>query len=196
MMDAIGYLETAGLPNAIVAADKMLKTASVGLLGIENTKGGGWVTVGIHGDVAAVSVAVEAARQALGAAYVGSTVLANPAPGVQTLSHTPIFPQASASVAAPAPDVSAPTATSASPAKSQTAVVKRPTAQPVVPTPAQSTPPTSTDPAAKPVAKPSAKRSATQPATCNLCNDPACPRKLGEPRKKCIHYQELFGKKK
>ena len=27
-------------------------------------------------------------------------------------------------------------------------------------------------------------------ATCNLCNDLACPRKKGDPRKTCIHYGE------
>lgn len=30
---------------------------------------------------------------------------------------------------------------------------------------------------------------ATEP-TCNLCNDPDCPRKKGDPRKNCIHYGE------
>lgn len=30
--------------------------------------------------------------------------------------------------------------------------------------------------------------------TCNLCKDPACPRKKGEPRKVCIHYEELKNK--
>lgn len=181
MMDAIGYLETAGLPSAIVAADKMLKTAAVGLLGIENTKGGGWVTVGIHGDVAAVSVAVETGRRAVGAAYVGATVLANPAPGVQTLSHTPVFSREPAP--ATPPESAAPVATpTVAPVTPETAVAKRPTAQPTV------TAPTAPQPAKQPAA--------TKPATCNLCNDPDCPRKLGEPRKKCIHYQELFGKKK
>ena len=27
--------------------------------------------------------------------------------------------------------------------------------------------------------------------TCNLCGDPKCPRKKGEPHNKCIHYDEL-----
>jgi microcompartment protein CcmL/EutN len=27
--------------------------------------------------------------------------------------------------------------------------------------------------------------------TCNMCGDPKCPRKLGEPHKKCIHYNDL-----
>ncbi|MBM7711532.1 BMC domain-containing protein [Enterococcus xiangfangensis] len=30
--------------------------------------------------------------------------------------------------------------------------------------------------------------------TCNLCKDSACPRKKGEPRKVCIHYEELKNK--
>jgi len=29
-----------------------------------------------------------------------------------------------------------------------------------------------------------------QKSTCNLCEDPMCPRKKGDPRVKCIHYRE------
>ncbi|MGQ9533000.1 MAG: hypothetical protein ACUVTQ_09385, partial [Desulfotomaculales bacterium] len=25
--------------------------------------------------------------------------------------------------------------------------------------------------------------------SCNICGDPACPRRKGEPRSKCIHYR-------
>jgi hypothetical protein len=28
------------------------------------------------------------------------------------------------------------------------------------------------------------------PEVCNLCGDPACPRRKGEPRSRCIHYAE------
>lgn len=160
-MDAIGYLETTGLPGAIVVADKMLKTAAVNLVGLENTKGGGWVTVIISGDVAAVSVAIETGKQTVGTDYVSSTVLANPAPGISDLSQNPIF--------APVPETSTNEET---PQQLQV-----------------------TDVAPEAPAEPTVTKDEAE-ATCNLCGDPKCPRKLGEPRKKCLHYQELFGKNK
>ena len=61
---AIGFIETAGLPAAIAAADAAAKSADVSVLGRENTKGGGLVTVKIHGDVSAVKAALEAAKAA------------------------------------------------------------------------------------------------------------------------------------
>lgn len=85
-MKSLGYLEVTGLSTAIVAADKMLKTADVELSSVENTKGAGWVTICVTGDVAAVSVAIDTARDAVGSCYVSSTVIANPADGVDELS--------------------------------------------------------------------------------------------------------------
>ncbi|AYM02402.1 BMC domain-containing protein [Levilactobacillus yiduensis] len=173
-MDAIGYLETTGLPSAIVAADKMLKTAAIGLIGLENTKGGGWITVGIHGDVAAVSVAIETGRLMVGDAYVGSTVLANPSMGVADRQPKLMFTEETN-----------PTVVETTPTESQTD-----NSAPVEvfkPTPSKTT------------SEKQTSQAVTQPkkakVTCNLCGDPDCPRKLGEPRKKCIHYSELFGKK-
>ncbi|GAY73623.1 BMC domain-containing protein [Lentilactobacillus kosonis] len=85
-MKSLGYLEVTGLSTAIVAADKMLKTADVELSSVENTKGAGWVTICVTGDVAAVSVAIDTAKDAVGSCYVSSTVIANPADGVDELS--------------------------------------------------------------------------------------------------------------
>ena len=65
-MKSLGYLEVEGLSTAVVAAEKMLKTADVELQVLENTKGGGWVMISITGDVAAVSVAVDAGTEAAG----------------------------------------------------------------------------------------------------------------------------------
>lgn len=56
-MDAIGILETRGLTASIDAADVMLKSALVELVGTEKI-GSGLVTVIITGDVGAVESAV------------------------------------------------------------------------------------------------------------------------------------------
>jgi ethanolamine utilization protein EutM len=62
-LDALGMIETKGLVGAIEAADAMLKTAKVELVGKE-TIGGGYVTVMVRGDVGAVKAATEAGAEA------------------------------------------------------------------------------------------------------------------------------------
>ena len=58
-LEALGMVETRGLTAAIEAADSMLKTANVVLVGTEKI-GSGLVTVMVRGDVGAVKAAVEA----------------------------------------------------------------------------------------------------------------------------------------
>ena len=60
---ALGLIETRGLVGSIEAADVMVKTANVSLLGTEYIRNG-LVTVQIIGDVAAVKAAVEAGAAA------------------------------------------------------------------------------------------------------------------------------------
>ncbi len=57
---ALGMIETVGLAAAIEAADTAVKSANITLLGYELTRGGGLVTVKIAGDVGAVKAGVEA----------------------------------------------------------------------------------------------------------------------------------------
>ncbi len=68
---ALGMVETRGLVASIEAADVMVKTANVRILGTEYIRNG-LVTVKITGEVAAVKAAVEAAAAA--AARVGELV--------------------------------------------------------------------------------------------------------------------------
>jgi ethanolamine utilization protein EutM len=62
---ALGMIETRGLVGSIEAADVMVKTAKVVLLGTEYVRGG-IVTVQIIGEVAAVKAAVDAGATAAG----------------------------------------------------------------------------------------------------------------------------------
>lgn len=87
-MKSLGFLEVEGLSTAIVAADKMLKTADVELQTVENTKGSGWITINVTGDVAAVEVAVETAKAEIGPKAVSSTVIARPADGISDLGKS------------------------------------------------------------------------------------------------------------
>ena len=61
--EALGMIETRGLTAAIEAADAMVKSAEVTLIGTEKI-GSGLVSVMVRGDVGAVKAAVEAGGQA------------------------------------------------------------------------------------------------------------------------------------
>ena len=69
--EALGMIETKGLVGAIEAADAMVKSANVVLVGKEQI-GGGYVTVMVRGDVGAVKAAVDAG--AIAAKEVGELV--------------------------------------------------------------------------------------------------------------------------
>lgn len=57
--EALGMVETKGLVSAIEAADTMVKSANVTLVGYEKI-GSGLVTVMVRGDVGAVKAATDA----------------------------------------------------------------------------------------------------------------------------------------
>jgi len=63
MSEALGMIETKGLVGAIEAADAMVKSANVILVGYEKI-GSGLVTVMVRGDVGAVKAAADAGAAA------------------------------------------------------------------------------------------------------------------------------------
>jgi microcompartment protein CcmL/EutN len=81
-MRAMGMIETFGIVFLLEAADAMIKTAAVELVGYENVASG-YVSVLVQGDVAACKSAVEAgiaAVEAMGATVYSSCVIATPHP--------------------------------------------------------------------------------------------------------------------
>lgn len=70
--EALGMVETKGLVSAIEAANTMVKSANVTLVGYEKI-GSGLVTVMVRGDVGAVKAATDAGSAA--ASKVGELVL-------------------------------------------------------------------------------------------------------------------------
>ncbi len=60
---ALGMVETKGLVGAVEAADAMVKSANVILIGSEYV-GGGYVTVMVRGDVGAVKAATDSGAAA------------------------------------------------------------------------------------------------------------------------------------
>jgi microcompartment protein CcmL/EutN len=89
---ALGLIETQGFTAVFEAVDSACKAANVEVVGKEKL-GGGYVTVVIKGDVAAVSTAVEAGKakvEGLGK-LIAAHVIARPSPSV--LSLLPQLPQ-------------------------------------------------------------------------------------------------------
>ncbi|MFO7539743.1 MAG: BMC domain-containing protein [Chloroflexota bacterium] len=87
MKKALGLIETIGLATAIEAADAAVKAADVTLLGYENTKGGGKITIKLAGGVGAVKAAVAAgvaAASRMGQVY-GQHIIARPHDEIQAL---------------------------------------------------------------------------------------------------------------
>jgi ethanolamine utilization protein EutM len=71
MADALGMIEARSFPAVVEAADAMVKAAKVELVAYEKT-GGGYVTVIVRGDVAAVKASCDAGQVA--ASRVGEVV--------------------------------------------------------------------------------------------------------------------------
>ncbi len=71
MTEALGMIETRSFPAVVEAADAAVKAAKVELVSYEKT-GGGYVSVVVRGDVAAVKAACDAAQTA--ATRVGEVV--------------------------------------------------------------------------------------------------------------------------
>ena len=79
--EALGMIETKGLVGAIEAADAMVKSANVTLVGYEKI-GSGLVTVMVRGDVGAVKASVDAGTVAT---VVSSHVIPRPHTDVEKI---------------------------------------------------------------------------------------------------------------
>jgi microcompartment protein CcmL/EutN len=160
---SLGLLEVSGFALAVNTADAMAKSASVKLVGIDTCKGGGWMTIKITGDVAAVDAALStgAAFAVKHGGLIAKSLLARP----DTQLMQQVVPSKT-KVEKPSP--------TPEPAEAQPIVqeeVAETTAGEM--TPDQEGEPTLDFPDGK--------------VTCNLCQDPLCPRQKGEPRNKCLH---------
>ncbi len=71
MAEALGMIETRSFPAVVEAADAAVKAAKVELVSYEKT-GGGYVSIIVRGDVAAVKAACDAAQVA--ASRIGEVV--------------------------------------------------------------------------------------------------------------------------
>lgn len=63
-LNALGLVEVVGFSTAVYTADTMVKTADISITRLERTKGAGWMTIYINGDVGAVRAAIAAGQDA------------------------------------------------------------------------------------------------------------------------------------
>lgn len=104
-MQALGSIEVVGLVAGIEAADVACKTADISLIGYELTKGGGYVTVKVEGQVGAVNAAIDAAEAAAAkvSRVVSKLVIPRPHPELEQI----VFSATTVGCTPPAPDAPA-----------------------------------------------------------------------------------------
>lgn len=174
MKTSLGLLEVSGLALAINTADAMAKSAAVTLVGIDTCKGGGWMTIKITGDVAAVNSALTtgAALAEKHGGLVAKSLLSRP--DEQLLKQ--VVPQ-------PKPEPE-PSPTEVEPE----VLSEEPTAEPEEIQSEAPAPEGEATQAEDDTSESDSESVFTEgKVTCNLCQDPLCPRQKGEPRNKCIH---------
>ena len=119
-MQALGSIEVVGLVAGVEAADVACKTADVTLIGYELAKGGGYVSIKVEGQVAAVQAAMDAAEVAASklTRVVSKIVIPRPHPELEPL----VFSAATVGLATPTPQAKATT----KPAATTKAKAKKP----------------------------------------------------------------------
>lgn len=209
---SLGLIETIGMAAAVEAADAAVKSANVKLIGIELSRGFGMVTVKIAGDVGAVKAAVSSGKAAAERVnrVVSVKVIARPSKALDMLVFSPDtvgedFPKTKEKKMSTDQKKSESKPEIAPESKpepmEQPESIKEPelTIQPeVVEQQKKETKPKKPkkeklDLAAAMKAEAEDLQEEEAPnaeATCNLCQDPACPRRKGEPHKNCNHYGE------
>jgi microcompartment protein CcmL/EutN len=181
---SLGIIETVGLVAAIAAADVALKTANVDLIGYEISNGDGLVTVKIQGDVSAVNAAIKSAKTSAAKVntVLSATVIARPDEKLVKLILTDETVGLESSNDCDGREINE----EHGPKSSENLQSDKPSLK-------------------EETVKEEIKIEATYElsddidkiinedieeikVTCNLCMDPACPRKKGEPRNACIHH--------
>lgn len=194
-------IEVVGYACAVVTADAMVKSNNIKVMDIEKAKGSGWESIKIMGDVASVAdaIAVGKERSMRDGKYVTSLVLPRAATDVIGAFMTPS--QTEKDVVKEETPVAEPVSelddhetieekdvVEASKEEQPTEAVEE-----VVLTSStvSDVELVTEDKEPQEIAN---EEVVDETYTCNLCKDPKCSRKKGEPRKACMHYEELKNK--
>lgn len=198
--EALGIMEIIGLPAAIACADAAVKAANVRFLGYELTKGGGWVTVKVTGNVSAVQAAVAAGAAAASKvnSVAGVLILPRPHEEIEKMIYSadnvyyeePTEP-GSEDVGKESEVITEIIAEETQDLEAK--ILEIVEAEPEIIGPKET--PERADTRIVIEDEPEVSLAGDEPAlhkaTCNLCGDPACPRGKGSPRKECIHCGEI-----
>ncbi|MBP2649302.1 MAG: microcompartment protein [Firmicutes bacterium] len=193
--NALGLIETIGMVAAVEAADAAVKAANIELVGYELTRGGGMVTIKLLGNVGAVKAAVEAGS--IAAKKVGTVWATHVIPRPHQEIAGMIASEETVGSNHEPPDtgaVKSEVLTKAETIKSEPAATivggaADELAEEVKTSPIDAAPDSKKESFVlfEPVSPVSEKKNVE---VCNLCGDPACPRKKGDPRANCLHYEK------
>lgn len=160
-MKSLGIIEAIGLATGIEAMDAALKSANVELLGYEFCKGNGMTTIKIEGNVGAVTAAVSAANS-----------VASKANGVFA---SKVIPRPSAGI-----DMLIHNNETVGYVKNVDVKTELPEEAIVEELPEEE----------KIVSEVKEEKEIVKEITCNLCKDPECNRKKGDPKASCIKFKK------
>jgi ethanolamine utilization protein EutM len=195
--NALGLIEVVGMTAAIVAADTAVKSANVRLIGYENSKGGGMITVKFEGDVGAVKAALEAATVEASKVnrIVSKHFIPRPSDEIEkmTIPRSRVSKEIITEVEKEEVEVEKEEQMSTNEEEVREAeslveaVVEE---QPVKKSVEQ-------DEHGNDVANVDADslNEGNDQEVCNICKDPMCTRRKGEARTMCIHYHATIGGK-
>lgn len=180
---ALGLIEIVGLAAGIEAADAAVKSANVKLIGYELAKGGGLVTIKLEGEVGAVHAAVQAgcAAGAKVNKVLCSLVIPRPHMDLKVMKAS----KDTVGIENKKESISEEKELGKGEAELQNSE----------PQPQSEAETVDTDLKLNKVAVEDAAIGSSETGkadlkvTCNLCGDPACTRKKGEPRHLCLHKE-------
>ncbi|MBB6217631.1 microcompartment protein CcmL/EutN [Anaerosolibacter carboniphilus] len=184
---ALGMIETVGLAAAMEAADTAVKSANVTLLGYENSKGGGLITIKIEGDVGAVKAAVEAACAAASKInkVFSKQVIPRPHEEIEKLIYTKDTVGITQPMEEDKPEIE--TEIEVKVEDKEEVEIEEVRAEVEVEEPVMEVLEENTDDDGEEAL---AFINSSE-EVCNLCKDPKCTRRKGDLRSTCIHYDEL-----
>ena len=165
-------IETVGLAAAIEAADVAVKAANIKIIGYELTKGNGMTTIKIEGSVGAVKAAIDAAVTSASKINKvwGKSVIPRRSNGLEML----IYSQDTVGLENNKEDIEDQEIQE----DQEISIIEEDDIK-----------------EEKDIKEENLIEEDTELSEeldgCNLCKDPECPRKKGELRKMCIHYEEI-----
>ncbi|MBP2655545.1 MAG: hypothetical protein H6Q73_3114 [Firmicutes bacterium] len=195
--EALGLIETIGLAAAVEAADTAVKSANVTLAGYELTRGDGMITVKITGDVGAVQAAVQAAAESAGkvSKIWAAHIIPRPHRETESLIRTPEtvgLSHMAISEEQSIPDVFDKDIGLIPPMPLDEVKIAADKIEAQKTTAEQFISVAEREPVneIEPTVDIDSSLLKDEHESCNLCSDPECPRKKGDPKVLCIHYKK------